>query len=86
MEEEWISLTAYMKRFHTGFKEVKNMMDNGELEYKQTEGGHFKIKVGGNAVSRDIYEKEKERRIQAETKLELLKKILGEGVNINENY
>ena len=27
MEEEWISLTAYMKRFHTGFKEVKNKLE-----------------------------------------------------------
>ena len=32
--EEWISLTEYMKRFHLGFKEVKKMMDNKELEYK----------------------------------------------------
>lgn len=84
MGEEWLSLTAYMKRFHTGFKEVKNMMDNGELEYKRTEGGHYKIKVGGNAVSRDIYEKEKERRIQAETKIKMLKKVLEEEVIRNE--
>lgn len=74
--EEWISLTEYMKRFHLGFKEVKKMMDNKELEYKKSEGGHFRIKVGGNTVSRELYESEKEKRIQAETKLELLKKVL----------
>lgn len=74
--EEWISLTEYMKRFHIGFKEVKKMMDNKELEYKKSEGGHFRIKVGGNTVSRELYESEKEKRIQAETKLELLKKVL----------
>jgi len=73
--EEWISLTEYMKRFHLGFKEVKKMIDNNELEYKQ-EGGRFRIKVGGNTVSRELYESEKEKRIQAETKLELLKKVL----------
>ena len=85
MEEEWISLNEYMTRFHIGHKEVKRMIDNKELEYKKTEGGHYKIKVGGNSVSREIYEKEKEKRIQAETKLELLKRILGEEVITNEN-
>ena len=74
--EEWISLTEYMKRFHLGYKEVKKMIDNNELEYKQSEGGSFRIKVGGNTVSRELYESEKEKRIQAETKLELLKKVL----------
>ena len=74
--EEWISLTEYMKRFHLGYKEVKKMIDNNELEYKQSEGGRFRIKVGGNTVSRELYESEKEKRIQTETKLELLKKVL----------
>ena len=74
--EEWISLTEYMKRFHLGYKEVKKMIDNNELEYKQSEGGRFRIKVGGNTVSRELYETEKEKRIKAETKLELLKKVL----------
>ena len=62
--EEWISLTEYMKRFHLGYKEVKKMIDNNELEYKQSEGGRFRIKVGGNTVSRELYESEKEKRIQ----------------------
>ena len=74
--EEWISLKKYMKRFHIGYKEVKKMIDNNELEYKQSDGGHFRIKIGGNTVSRELYESEKEKRIQAETKLELLKKVL----------
>ena len=81
--EEWISLTEYMKRFHIGFKEVKKMMDNKELEYKKSEGGRFRIKVGGNTVSRELYESEKEKRIQAETKLELLKKVLKDKTKIN---
>lgn len=84
--EEWISLTEYMKRFHTGFKEVKRMIKNNELEYKQTDGGHFKIKVGGDTVSREMYEQEKEKRIKAEEKLNLLKKILEEEKKTNEDY
>ena len=85
MEEEWIRLNEYMTRFHIGHKEVKRMIENNELEYKQTEGGHYKIKVGGNSVSREIYEKEKEKRVRAETKLQLLKKILGEEVIEDED-
>lgn len=76
--EEWISLNEYMARYHTGYKEVKRMIENNEVEYKQTEGGHYKIKVGGNAVSIEIYEKERERRIKAETKLSLLQSIINE--------
>ncbi len=85
MGEEWISLTKYMERYHTGFKEVKRMIDNNEIEYRQTDGGHYKIKIGGDSVSRQLYEQEREKRIQAETKLILLKNILNEGVNTNEN-
>ena len=46
-----------------------------------------KLKFGGNSVSKELYEKEKERRIKAETTLELLKNILDkEGVKYNEIY
>ena len=83
--EEWISLNEYMRRFKTGYNEVKRKIHNGELEYDLTEGGHYRIKVGGNTVSKEMYEKEKERRIQAETKLKVLKNILVEEVKENEN-
>ena len=47
----------------------------------------IKLKFGGNSVSKELYEKEKERRIKAETKLDLLKNILNqEGVKCNEIY
>lgn len=84
--EEWISQNAYMKRFHCGHKEIQRMIENNEVEYKQSEGGHIKIKVGGNSISREVYEKEKERRIQAETTLEMLKTIINKEVKTNENY
>ena len=77
--EEWISLNEYMNRYHTGYKEVKRMMENNEVEYRETEGGHYKIKIGGDTVSREIYEQEREKRIQAETTIQLLKNILIEG-------
>ena len=76
MEEEWISLNEFMRRRKIGYEVAIQMIENNEVEYKKTAGGRYKIKVGGNAVSREVYEQEKEKRIQAETKLNLLKKIL----------
>ena len=75
--EEWISLNQFMKRQNIGYKTVLQMLENKEIDYIRT-GTRYKIKVGGNTVSRDIYEKEKERRIQAETKLQMLKDFINE--------
>lgn len=86
MKEEWISLNEFMKRQHIGYEVALQMIHNGEIEAIRTEGGRYKIKVGGNTVSKELYEKEKERRIQAETTLELVKNLLNKGVNTNENY
>lgn len=83
-KEEWISMAAYMKRFHIGYAELKRMIYNKEVESRKTEGGQYRIKVGGNNVSIEMYEKEKEKRIQAETTLQLVRKILDEGVKTNE--
>jgi len=80
MEEEWISLNEFMRRRKIGYEVALQMIENNEVEYKKTAGGRYKIKVGGNAVSREIFEQEREKRIQAETKLNLLKKILVEGI------
>lgn len=73
--EEWISLNEFMRRQKVGYNTVLQMIANHEVDYIKT-GTRYKIKVGGNTVSREIYEQEKERRIKAEHKLELLKKIL----------
>ena len=74
--EEWISLNEFMKRQKIGYEVALQMIDKKEVEAIKTAGGRYKIKIGGNSVSRETYEKEKERRIQAETKLSLLREIL----------
>lgn len=84
MEDEWISQNEYMRRFHCGHQDIQRMIENNEIEYRRTKGGHYKIRIGGNTVSREVYEHEKEKRIRAETKLKLALKILEEGVNTNE--
>ena len=84
MEEQWISLNAFMKMRKIGYDTAIEMIENKEVESSKTPGGRYKIKVGGNSVSRELYEQEKEKRIQAETKLNLLKQILVEGEKKNE--
>ena len=74
--EEWISLQEFMRRKKIGKEVAFQLLASGKYEYEKTEGGHYKIKIGGDTVSRELYETEKEKRIQAETKLELLKKVL----------
>ena len=54
------------------------MINNGELEYRKTPGGQYKIKVGGNTVSKELYEEERKKRIEAETTLNLITKMLVE--------
>lgn len=76
--EEYISLNEYCRRYNMGYNTVKQMVHNKELDYIVTESGYYKIKVGGDTVSRKLYEEEVERRIIAEQKLELMKKILVE--------
>ena len=75
-DEEWISLQEFMRRKKIGKEVAFQLLATGKYEYEKTEGGHYKIKIGGDTVSRELYETEKEKRIQAETKLELLKKVL----------
>ena len=86
MDEEWISLQEFMRRKKIGKDVAFQLLASGKYEYEKTEGGRYKIKVAGDAISKELYEKEKERRIQAETTLELVKNLLNKGVNTNENY
>jgi hypothetical protein len=78
MPEEWISQNEYMRRYGLGFATVKELVDTKQVESIHV-GSHIRIKVGGNTVSKEIYEEEKKKRIEAETIILTLKKIL-EGV------
>ena len=74
--DEWISLNEYMRRYKVGYTVVKNMIVNKELEARETPGGQYKIHIGGDTVSKELYEEEHNKRIEAETKLKLLKNVL----------
>lgn len=79
MEEQWISLNQFEKRYNLGHNTVLQMIENNEVEYIRT-GTRYKIKVGNkNTVPREVFEEEKAKRIKAETTLDLLKKVLEGG-------
>lgn len=73
--EEWISLNEFARRYKLGHSTVLSLIAKNEIDYVKT-GTRYRIKVGGNTVSREIYEQEKEKRIQAETKLQMLQDFI----------
>lgn len=83
MLEQWISQCAYMKKFHIGFSEMKHLIDTKQVECRKTEGGQYKIKIGGDTVSKEMYENERKKRIEAETKLNVLKNMFQSALEIN---
>ena len=54
--EEWISLHEFMRRNKIGQEVAIQMLSSGKYEYQMTEGGRYKIKVGGDTVPRARYE------------------------------
>ena len=41
-----------------------------------TEGGYYKIATDSDSIPKELFEEEKKKRIEAETTLQLLQKIL----------
>ena len=74
--EQWLSLNQYEKKYNLGHNTVLQMIANHEVDYIRT-GTRYKIRDGNkNTVPREMYEKEQAARIEAETTLDLLRKVL----------
>lgn len=73
--EEWISLNEFMKRYKMGYEAVLKLINEGKVDAQKI-GSRYKIRVGGDTVSRELYEKVLERAIKAETKLQNIKAVL----------
>lgn len=77
VNHKWLSARAYSQQTGLGEQIVKQFIRAGKLEGEQTEDGYWKVKVyKDDAVSRKEYEEVKRERDEAETTLNLLKKIL----------
>lgn len=64
MEEKWITLNEFMRRNNIGHDEAIRLLNSGKIEYQKSEGGRYRIKVGGN-----IKDKEKEILIKENAEL-----------------
>lgn len=56
-EVQYVSPETYNKMTGLGVEEIKRQCRIGKIECFMTEGGHYKILVRQNAVSREEYEK-----------------------------
>ena len=75
--EEWISQREYCKRYKVNPDTVKKMIYDGKLESIKTDGGHLKIRVGGDTVSREQYERIYGEYIKLKTILENVQSLVG---------
>ena len=73
--EEWISLNEFMRRYKMGYEAVLKLIHENKVDAQKV-GSRYKIRVGGDTVSRELYEKTLERAIKAETLLENIKAVL----------
>lgn len=70
---ELLTRNQYMKRFNIGYEKLQKMIANKEVDYlKEAE----RIRIDENTVSIEMFNEERQKRIEAETKIELLKNIL----------
>ena len=70
---QYVSAEQYSRQSGIGVEEVKRLCRTDQLKHFMTEGGYYKIAVNDDSVPIEQFEEEKRKRIQAETKLELLK-------------
>ena len=54
--EEWVSLQEFMRRKKIGQEVALQILATGKYEYEKTEGGRYKIRIGGDTVPRARYE------------------------------
>ena len=73
---KYVSAEEYSRQSGIGVEEVKRLCRTNQLKHFMTEGGYYKIAEDDDSVPIEKYQEEKRKRIEAETKLEMLKKIL----------
>ena len=73
--EEWISLNEFMRRYKMGYEAVLKLIHKGKIDAQRV-GSRYKIRVGGDTVSRDQYEKVLERANKAEAIVDALRAVL----------
>ena len=73
---KYVSAEEYSRQSGMGPEEVKRLCRTNQLKHFRTEKGYYKIAVDDDSVSKEQFEEERQKRIEAETTLQLLKNIL----------
>lgn len=64
---ELLSKNQFKKRYNIGDDKLKKMIANKEVDYLKTAD---RIRIDENTVSIELYNEERAKRVQAETKLQ----------------
>lgn len=75
---KYVSAEEYSRQSGIGPEEVKRLCRTNQLKHYMTKGGYYKIATDSDSVPKEQFEEEKRKRIEAETTLQLLQKILFE--------
>ena len=79
VNHSWMSATEYARQTGLGVEKVKQFIRDGKLEGEQTEEGYWKVKVyNDECVSKEVFEEEHKKRLEAEITLKNIKNILME--------
>ena len=79
INHKWMSATEYARQTGLGVEKVKQFIRAGKIEGEQTEDGYWKVKVYNNeCVSKEVFEEEHQKRVEAETTLKNIQNILKE--------
>ena len=81
INHKWVSATEYARQTGLGVEKVKQFIRAGKIEGEQTEDGYWKVKIYDNeCVSKEVFEEEHQKRLEAETTLKNIQNILKEVV------
>ena len=72
----YVSAEEYSRQSGIGVEEVKRLCRTNQLKHHMTQGGYYKIAVDDDSVSIEQFEEEHRKRIEAETTIAMLQKIL----------
>lgn len=79
INHKWMSATEYARQTGLGVEKVKQFIRNGKIEGEQTEDGYWKVKVyNDECVSKEVFDEEHQKRVEAETTLKNIQNILKE--------
>ena len=81
INHKWMSATEYARQTGLGVEKVKQFIRDKKIEGEQTEDGYWKVKVyNDECVSKEVFDEEHHKRIEAETTLKNIQNILKEVV------